>query len=89
MMVDARQISVNLIQPRSKLAHQKSLIGSWELNTTRIDYTHDTGSMVDYQKKFTAMGYRVLIYRYGAHLQLDHLTMLTLSNLFPAKEDID
>ncbi|VAH75488.1 unnamed protein product [Triticum turgidum subsp. durum] len=43
-------------------AKAKSLIGSWELNTARIDYTHDTGSMVEYHKKFTAMGYRVLIY---------------------------
>uniref|UniRef100_A0A8R7VFH0 Carboxypeptidase n=1 Tax=Triticum urartu TaxID=4572 RepID=A0A8R7VFH0_TRIUA len=43
-------------------AKPKSLIGSWELNTARIDYTHDTGSMVEYHKKFTAMGYRVLIY---------------------------
>uniref|UniRef100_A0ACD5U979 Uncharacterized protein n=1 Tax=Avena sativa TaxID=4498 RepID=A0ACD5U979_AVESA len=43
-------------------AKPKSLIGSWELNTARIDYTHDTGSMVTYHKKFTAMGYRVLIY---------------------------
>uniref|UniRef100_A0A453BSE7 Uncharacterized protein n=1 Tax=Aegilops tauschii subsp. strangulata TaxID=200361 RepID=A0A453BSE7_AEGTS len=68
-------------------AKPKSLIGSWELNTARIDYTHDTGSMVEYHKKFTATGYRVLIYRYGAHMQLDHLTILTSSNLFPAKED--
>ncbi|VAH59656.1 unnamed protein product [Triticum turgidum subsp. durum] len=43
-------------------AKPKSLIGSWELNTSRIDYTHDIGSMVEYHKKFTAMGYRVLIY---------------------------
>uniref|UniRef100_A0A453EL45 Uncharacterized protein n=2 Tax=Aegilops tauschii subsp. strangulata TaxID=200361 RepID=A0A453EL45_AEGTS len=43
-------------------AKPKSLIGSWELNTARIDYIHDTGSMVEYHKKFTAMGYRVLIY---------------------------
>uniref|UniRef100_M8BQ28 Carboxypeptidase n=1 Tax=Aegilops tauschii TaxID=37682 RepID=M8BQ28_AEGTA len=43
-------------------AKPKSLIGSWELNTARIDYTHDTGSMVEYHKKFTATGYRVLIY---------------------------
>ncbi|CAL5028221.1 unnamed protein product [Urochloa decumbens] len=43
-------------------AKPKSLIGSWELYTARIDYTHDTGTMQSYHKKFTAMGYRVLIY---------------------------
>jgi len=43
-------------------AKSKSLIGSWELYTARIDYTHDTGTMVSYHKKFTALGYRVLIY---------------------------
>ncbi|XP_006652175.2 serine carboxypeptidase 1-like [Oryza brachyantha] len=44
-------------------AEPKSLIGSWELYTARIDYYHDSGSsMVKYHKKFTAMGYRVLIY---------------------------
>jgi serine carboxypeptidase-like clade 1 len=49
-----------------KMAHQKSLIGSWELYTARIEYYHDTGdSMVKYHKKFTAMGYRALIYRYA------------------------
>ncbi|RLM66341.1 serine carboxypeptidase 1-like [Panicum miliaceum] len=43
-------------------AKSKSLIGSWELYTARIDYTHNTGTMVSYHKKFTALGYRVLIY---------------------------
>ncbi|AQK43186.1 Serine carboxypeptidase-like 20 [Zea mays] len=43
-------------------AKPKSLIGSWELYTARIDFTHDTGTMVSYHKKFTALGYRVLIY---------------------------
>ncbi|XP_052154328.1 serine carboxypeptidase 1-like [Oryza glaberrima] len=44
-------------------AEPKSLIGSWELYTARIEYYHDTGdSMVKYHKKFTAMGYRALIY---------------------------
>ncbi|CAN6242191.1 unnamed protein product [Urochloa humidicola] len=43
-------------------AKSKSLIGSWELYTARINYTHDTGTMQSYHKKFTAMGYRVLIY---------------------------
>ncbi|XP_047067637.1 serine carboxypeptidase 1-like [Lolium rigidum] len=43
-------------------AKPKSVIGSWELNTARIDYTHEAGSMLKYHKMFTAMGYRVLIY---------------------------
>ncbi|GJN11872.1 hypothetical protein PR202_ga30106 [Eleusine coracana subsp. coracana] len=43
-------------------AKSKSLIGSWELNTARLDYTHDTGTMLSYHKKFTTLGYRVLIY---------------------------
>jgi serine carboxypeptidase-like clade 1 len=43
-------------------AKSKSLIGSWELNTARLDYTHDTGIMQSYHKKFTILGYRVLIY---------------------------
>ncbi|KAL6851449.1 hypothetical protein ACP4OV_020382 [Aristida adscensionis] len=43
-------------------AKPKSLIGSWELYTARIDFTHDTGTMVTYHKKFTTLGYRVLIY---------------------------
>uniref|UniRef100_A0A0E0P7B8 Serine carboxypeptidase 1 n=1 Tax=Oryza rufipogon TaxID=4529 RepID=A0A0E0P7B8_ORYRU len=44
-------------------AEPKSLIGSWELYTARIEYYHDTGdSMVKYHKKFTAMGYRALIF---------------------------
>ncbi|TVU13670.1 hypothetical protein EJB05_37090 [Eragrostis curvula] len=43
-------------------AKPKSLIGSWELYTARIDYYYDTGTMVSYHKKFTALGYRVLIY---------------------------
>ncbi|CAN6248117.1 unnamed protein product [Urochloa humidicola] len=43
-------------------AKSKRLIGSWELYTARINYTHDTGTMQSYHKKFTAMGYRVLIY---------------------------
>jgi serine carboxypeptidase-like clade I len=46
------------------MVNQKSLIGSWELNTARLDYTHDTGIMQSYHKKFTILGYRVLIYRY-------------------------
>ncbi|GJN37084.1 hypothetical protein PR202_gb26006 [Eleusine coracana subsp. coracana] len=44
-------------------AKRKSLIGAWELYTARIDYTHDTGTMISYHKKFTSLGYRVLIYR--------------------------
>ncbi|KAF8780672.1 hypothetical protein HU200_001275 [Digitaria exilis] len=43
-------------------AKSKSLIGSWELYTARIDYTHETGTMVSYHKKFTALGYRALLY---------------------------
>ncbi|OEL18954.1 Serine carboxypeptidase 1 [Dichanthelium oligosanthes] len=43
-------------------AYQKSLIGPWELYTARIDYTHDTRTMQSYHKKFTRMGYRVLVY---------------------------
>ncbi|GJN11873.1 hypothetical protein PR202_ga30107 [Eleusine coracana subsp. coracana] len=58
-------------------AKPKSLIGSWELYTARIDYTHDTGTMVSYHKKFTALGYHVLIYRYTEGY--DHnLTLLTI-----------
>ncbi|RLM64747.1 serine carboxypeptidase 1-like [Panicum miliaceum] len=59
------------------LEPEKSLIGSWELYTARIDYTHDTGTIQSYHKKFTAMGYRVLIYRYTQGY--DHnLTFLTI-----------
>uniref|UniRef100_A0ACD5UAF6 Uncharacterized protein n=2 Tax=Avena sativa TaxID=4498 RepID=A0ACD5UAF6_AVESA len=43
-------------------AKPKSLIGSWELYTARIDYTTEVGSMLKYHKKFSAMGYRILIY---------------------------
>ena len=53
------------------MAHQKSLIGSWELYTARIDYTTEVDSMLKYHKKFTSMGYRILIYRYETHLQYD------------------
>ncbi|CAL5032961.1 unnamed protein product [Urochloa decumbens] len=53
-------------------AKSKSLIGSWELYTARIDFTHDTGTMVRYHKKFTALGYRVLIYSGDHDLCIPH-----------------
>ncbi|CAL5028223.1 unnamed protein product [Urochloa decumbens] len=53
-------------------AKSKSLIGSWELYTARIDFSHDTGTMVRYHKKFTALGYRVLIYSGDHDLCIPH-----------------
>ncbi|TVU13686.1 hypothetical protein EJB05_37106 [Eragrostis curvula] len=48
-------------------AKSKSLIGSWEFYTARLDYSYDTGTMISsYHKKFTTLGYRVLIYN-GDH----------------------
>ncbi|KAJ7950923.1 Carboxypeptidase [Quillaja saponaria] len=34
----------------------------WELCTDRVNYTHDSGSMIPYHKNLTLQGYRVLIY---------------------------
>ncbi|KAM1007117.1 hypothetical protein ACFX13_003812 [Malus domestica] len=36
---------------------------SWELCTSRIEFYHDSGSMIKYHKNLTAKGYRALIYR--------------------------
>ncbi|KAM1003448.1 hypothetical protein ACFX2C_003769 [Malus domestica] len=35
---------------------------SWELCTSRIEFYHDSGSMIKYHKNLTAKGYRALIY---------------------------
>ncbi|KAJ3697383.1 hypothetical protein LUZ61_001088 [Rhynchospora tenuis] len=39
-----------------------NITGPWELYTAKIDFTHDTGSMIEYHKNLTAQGYRALIY---------------------------
>ncbi|KAJ3675684.1 hypothetical protein LUZ60_004726 [Juncus effusus] len=39
-----------------------NITGLWELYTAKVDLTHDTGSMIEYHKNMTQMGYRVLIY---------------------------
>ncbi|KAF3323736.1 serine carboxypeptidase 1-like protein [Carex littledalei] len=39
-----------------------NITGPWELYTAKIDFTHDTGSMLEYHKNLTTQGYRALIY---------------------------
>ncbi|KAK1426913.1 hypothetical protein QVD17_15593 [Tagetes erecta] len=39
-----------------------SVMGHWELCTDKIQYHHDTGSMIPYHKNLTAAGYRALIF---------------------------
>ncbi|KAF7825886.1 serine carboxypeptidase-like 20 [Senna tora] len=41
---------------------EESVVSSWELCTGKIEYNHDTGSMINYHKNLTSRGYRVLIY---------------------------
>ncbi|GAB2234622.1 hypothetical protein Droror1_Dr00003879 [Drosera rotundifolia] len=39
-----------------------NVVGSWELCTDRITFTHDAGSMIPYHKNLTSQGYRALIF---------------------------
>ncbi|GLT87817.1 hypothetical protein SLE2022_058770 [Rubroshorea leprosula] len=39
-----------------------SVAGPWELCTSRLQFTHDAGSMIPYHFNLTALGYRALIY---------------------------
>ncbi|XP_058196664.1 serine carboxypeptidase-like 20 [Rhododendron vialii] len=43
-------------------AEQESVCGRWDLCTGRIQFTHDSGSMIKYHKNLTSRGYRALIY---------------------------
>ncbi|XP_010678976.2 serine carboxypeptidase-like 20 [Beta vulgaris subsp. vulgaris] len=43
-------------------AEEESVVGSWELCTSRISYNHDAGSMIKYHKNLTSRGYQALIY---------------------------
>lgn len=43
-------------------AEAANTIGSWELCTDKITYTHDTGSMIKFHKNLTSKGYRALIF---------------------------
>lgn len=40
------------------------MIGSWDLCTGKISYSHDAGSMIKYHKNLTSRGFRALIFRY-------------------------
>ncbi|XP_057962294.1 serine carboxypeptidase-like 20 [Malania oleifera] len=44
-----------------KAIHAENSI-HWVLCTNRINYSHDTGSMIDYHKKLTTQGYKALVY---------------------------
>ncbi|KAM7266036.1 hypothetical protein ACFE04_003719 [Oxalis oulophora] len=43
-------------------AAAESEIGSWELCTDNIEFTHDAGSMISFHKNLTLRGFRALIY---------------------------
>ncbi|PON55216.1 Serine carboxypeptidase-like [Trema orientale] len=43
-------------------AEPESVIGSWDLCTSKIEYTHDAGSMIPYHRNLTKQGYRALIF---------------------------
>jgi serine carboxypeptidase-like clade 1 len=40
----------------------EEITGKWELCSDRINFDHDSGSMIDYHKNLTSKGYRALIY---------------------------
>lgn len=43
-------------------AEAGSVIGSWDLCTGKISYSHDAGSMIKYHKNLTSRGFRALIF---------------------------
>ncbi|GLT64798.1 hypothetical protein SLA2020_372680 [Shorea laevis] len=43
-------------------AEDASTIGSWELCTDKISYSHDAGSMIKYHKNITSRGFKALIF---------------------------
>ncbi|KAA8538772.1 hypothetical protein F0562_025464 [Nyssa sinensis] len=45
-----------------KSIHAKPESGGWRLCTSRLSYYHDAGSMINYHKDLTTLGYRALIF---------------------------
>ncbi|CAN4101159.1 unnamed protein product [Withania somnifera] len=43
-------------------AEQATVTGPWQLCTNNIKFSHDAGSMIQYHKNLTTLGYRALIY---------------------------
>ncbi|XP_004492244.4 serine carboxypeptidase-like 20 [Cicer arietinum] len=64
---------------------EESVVDAWSLCTDQIQYNHDTGSMLNFHKKLTSKGYRVLAFSGDHDMCVPHTGTETWTRLIGVK----